>query len=160
MSGLNISDLESGGKSWTPEEIGDKISGKIALVERRQQRDFTTGDPLNWDDGSPRLLTYIELQTDERDPEIEDDQGIRALYAKGGNYDVAEGKGQAMEKAIVAAVKAAGAKSIDEGAKLTVAQTGRAKATVRGYQPARLYTAKYEAPTASVDVDDLFSDDD
>ena len=155
---VNISDLESGGKSWTPEELGDKISGKIILVERRQQRDFTTGEGLNWDDGSPRLLTYIELQTDERDPEIEDDQGIRALYAKGGNYDVAEGKGQAMEKAIVAAVKAAGAKSIDEGAKLTVAQTGRAKATVRGYQPARLYTAKYEAPTASVDVDDLFDD--
>lgn len=153
---LPINEIASGGKAWSPETVGDKISGIIKLVERRQQRDFTTGDPLTWSDGSPRMLTYIELETDLRDSD--EDDGVRALYAKGGNFEVASGSGTALERAIVEAVKAAGATSIDEGAKLDVAHTGLAKPTTRGYQPAKLFTARYEAPKSSVGVDDLFDD--
>ena len=151
---LGLDEIGGGGKSWSPENVGDKIAGIIKLVERRQQRDFTTGDPLEWSDGSPRMLTYIEIETDERLDE--DDDGVRALYAKGGNYEVASGSGAALERAIVDAVKLAGAKSIDEGATLQVVHTGLAKPTTRGYQPAKLYTAKYTPATSSVDVGDLF----
>ena len=158
MSSVPINEIASGGKFWSPENLGDKISGIIKLVERRQQRNFTTGDPEVWSDGKPKMLTYIELETDRR--ESDDDDGVRALYCKGGNFEVATGSGVALEKAIVEAVKAAGAASIDEGARLAVAHTGLAKPTTRGYQPAKLYTAQYEAPKASVAVSDLFSDDD
>ena len=156
--GLQINEIASGGKAWSGEEIGDKIGGKIKLVERRQQRNFTTGEPEFWSDGNKKMLTYIELETAERDPERDDDDGVRALYAKGGNFEPANGNGQAMERAIVDAVKAAGATSLDEGAELQVAMTGLAKPTTRGYQPAKLYTAKYTAPKSSVAVDDLFGD--
>lgn len=154
--GMQISEITSGGKAWAGDVIGDKVGGKVRLVERRQQRDFTSGDPLTWSDGSPRMLTYIEIETNLRDSE--DDDGVRALYAKGGNFEPAQGTGAAMERAIVDAVKAVGASSIDEGADLQVAFTGLAKPTTRGYQPAKLYTAKYTPPTTSVDVGDLFSD--
>ena len=158
MSGLDLNEIGSGSKAWSTDTMGDAVKGRIRLAERRQQRGFDGGAPLTWDDGSPRMLTYIELETDLRDPDSDDDDGVRALYAKGGNFEVAEGKGTSMERAIVDAVKKAGASSIDVGAILTVGYTGVAKRTNRAYQPAKLYTAKYEPPTKSVDIGDLFDD--
>ncbi len=151
---LALNEIGGGSKSFPFENVGDKVAGIIKLVERRQQRSFDGGTPLTWDDGSPRLLTYLEIETDLRDSD--DDDGVRALYAKGGNFEAASGSGQALEKAIVDAVKKAGASSIDAGARLAVAFTGVGKATTRGFQPPKLFTAQYEPPRASVDVDDLF----
>lgn len=152
MSGLDIGDIAGGGKAAQFDEIGDKVSGKITLIERRQQRAFEDGAPLSWDDGTPRMLTYVELQTDERADD--DDDGIRACWMKGGNFEIAEGKGLSAEAALVAAAKEAKAKTIDEGGKLTVVFSGRGKPTVRGYQPSKLWVMRYEAPTSSIDVDD------
>lgn len=151
---LGLNEIGGGGKSFPFDNVGDKVSGIIRTVERRQQRSFDGGTPLTWDDGSPRMLTYLEIETTLR--EGDDDDGVRAIYAKGGNFEAAQGNGQAMEKAIVDAVKKAGARSIDEGARLAVAFTGIGKSTTRGYQPPKLFTASYEPPKASVDVDDLF----
>jgi hypothetical protein len=154
---VGLNEIGGGGKSFPFNEIGDVARGRIVNVERRQQTSFDGNEKLTWDDGSPRMLTYIEIQTDLR--EDDDDEGIRALYAKGGNFEAAEGKGQSMEKAIVDAVKKAGCKSIDEGAELTVGFTGKAKPTTRGFQPAKLFVAQYKAPVASVSDDDLFAED-
>lgn len=154
--GLEIGEIAGGGKSFQFDEIGDKCSGKITLIERRQQRAFDSGEPLTWDDGTPRMLTYIEVQTSERVDE--DDDGVRALYCKGGNYEIAEGQGLSAEQALVQAAKDAKVKTLDEGGDLDMVFSGRAKATVRGYQPAKLYVARYKAPTSSVDMGDLFED--
>lgn len=151
---LSLNDLSGGSKSWAPEEIGDKITGTIVSVKRVQQTDFTTGTPLEWNDGSPRMQTVVELQTDET--VNGDDDGIRSIWLKGGrNFEAAEGEGKSGEVALAEAAKAAGASSIDEHAKLTMAMTGRSKPTTRGYQPAKLYTGKYTAPKASISLDDL-----
>lgn len=155
MSGLNINDLEGGSKSWKPENIGDRIKGKIIGVKRVQQTDFTTGAPLEWSDGSPRLQTVVELQTNLE--ETGDDDGVRSIWLKGGrNYEAAEGSGKSGEVALADAAKDAGAMSIDEHADLDVVMTGRSKPTTRGYQPAKLYTMKYEPPRASVSANELF----
>ena len=153
---FNIGEIASGGKAFPFEEIGDKVVGTIKLIERRQQTSFENNTPLFWDNGDPRMLTYVELETDLRDDD--DDDGVRALYCKGGNFEAAEGQGLSAERAIVEAAKKAGLKEIDQGAKLSVAFTGRGKATTRGYQPPKLFTMKLEAPKASVAVDDLFDD--
>jgi hypothetical protein len=154
---VGLSEIGGGGKSWSPETIGDKISGVIRLVERRPQREFGTGKDLTWDDGRPRLLTYVELETDIK--EDDDDDGVRALYAKGGkNFEAAQGSGTSMEVAIAEAVRAAGEKAIEEGATLAVQYTGIAKPTTRGYQGANLFRAQYKAPVSSVQADDLFGD--
>ena len=78
---MDINELDGGGKAWSPDKVGEKLDGVITLIERRQQRSFDGGAPLTWDDGSPRMLTYIELQTSEKDDA--DDDGVRALYLKG-----------------------------------------------------------------------------
>lgn len=155
---MDINEIAGGGKAWSPENIGDKLEGTITLIERRQQRSFDDGSPLTWDDGTPRMLTYIELQTAEKDDS--DDDGVRALYLKGGrNFEPAEGKGHAGEVALVEAAKKAGMSSVDEGAKLTIVHSGLAKKTSRSYLPAKLYVIRLEPGKSSVEVDDFDFDD-
>lgn len=154
MSGLAVGDIAGGGKAWSADNVGDKIVGEITLIERRQQRSFDGGSPLTWDDGSPRMLTYVEIETDLR--EGDDDDGVRALYLKGGkNFEPAEGKGLSGELALVEAAKKAGLSSIEPGCILTVAHSGVAKPTTRGYQGAKLYVMKLEPAKQSVSVDDF-----
>lgn len=154
-SSLSLTDLGGGsGKSWSP-EVGDKISGVIIGITREQQTDFQTGAPLSWSNGDPRMQTVVELQTDERVDD--DDDGVRSLWLKGGkNFEAASGSGHSGEVALAMAAKEAGADSIDEGARLQVVCSGLAKPTTRGFQPAKLYSMKYEAPKASVSAGDLF----
>lgn len=153
---VSLDELGGGGKSWQ-HDVGDKIDGTIVSIKRVQQTDFTSGEPLTWSNGDPRMQTVVELQTDLRDSD--DDDGIRTLWLKGGkNYEPQTGSGQSGEVALAQAAKDAGAKSIEEGARLQFRCTGLAKPTTRGFQPARLYTAKYTAPVQSVKADDLFDD--
>lgn len=153
---LALNELGGGSKSWNP-EVGDKISGTIVSVKRVQQTDFTTGKPITWDNGDPRMQTVVELQTEVR--EDDDDDGIRSLWLKGGkNFEAQTGSGHSGEVALAMAAKEAGAKSIDEGAKLQFVCTGLSKPTTRGFQPAKLYAAKYSPPVQSVQADDLFDD--
>lgn len=150
---VGINDIDGGGNAFQFDEIGDRVSGVITTVERRQQTSFEDNKPLTWEDGSPRMLTFVEVQTDLRDDD--DDEGLRTIYCKGGNFEIAEGSGLSAEKALAKAAKDAGLKSIDEGMKLTMAFSGRSKSSVRGYQPAKLFVAKLEQPVASVSMDDL-----
>ena len=153
-----LNEMGGGGKSWSGAEIGDKIEGRIRLAERRQQTAFNSSERLTWDDGSPRMLTYLEIETSLRDDD--DDEGVRAFYAKGGrNYEPAQGTGTSAEVAIAEAVKAAGATAIEEGGTIAIMLSGFAKPTTRGYQPANLYRCQYKAPVSSVSVDDLFSNE-
>jgi hypothetical protein len=152
--GLDIGEISGGSKSFPFEEIGDRVGGRIRTVERRQQRSFDGGAPLTWDDGSPRMLTYIELETELHDDN--EDDGLRAVYCKGGQFEVAEGQGRSAEQALVEAARQAGVKTIEEGGTLRVVFSGRSKPTTRGYQPAKLFVMQYEPPRSSVSTDDLF----
>lgn len=48
-----------------------------------QQSDYQTGKLKFYDDGNPIMQVVIKIQTDRRDPNIKDDDGIRAIYAYG-----------------------------------------------------------------------------
>ena len=156
MAGFSVSELEGGSKSWKP-EMGDEIDGDIISIKRVQQTDFTSGEPLTWSDGSPRMQTVIELATGLTAGD--DDDGKRSVWLKGGNnFEPAQGKGFSGERALAEAAKAAGLTEIDEGAHLRIKCSGLAKPTTRGFQPAKLYVMELKAPKASVAVDDLFDD--
>lgn len=121
--------------SFKNKPYGTTYSGTVDRhPEVQQQTDFDSGKPLFWDDGKPKWQAKIVIQTDERDPKINDDDGLRAIYAKG-----------EVQKAIAAAVRAAGAKRVEPGGKLSLTFTGEGEAKGK-LNPPKLYAATYTPP--------------
>lgn len=147
-----------GGKSFKFEQIGDTIKGEIIRADKRQQTSMD-GQALTWDDGSPRWQIVVTIQTDAHDSD--DDDGVRMIYAKGGNFEVAKGEGTSMLNAIRDAVKNAvpdpAQQDLEPGDEIAVCYTGEAKAK-RGYSPAKLYVAGFKKATHSVKASDLFGE--
>lgn len=156
MQSANDFLMQEGGKAFQFEPLGAVCQGEVISAEVKQQTDVDTGERLTWNDGSPRNQLVITLQTKESNSE--DDDGIRVVYAKGGQFDIAEGEGMAMKPAIAKAVKEAGAKGIDPGGILGVAFTGLGVKKSRGMNAPKLYTAFYKPPTKSVSGSALFDE--
>jgi hypothetical protein len=114
---------------------GDSVSGPITTKpELMQQRDFASGDPLVWDDGTPRMQLKVIIDTGQTDPDIEDDDGLRALYLKRG-----------LLTAVRSALRKAGCRDLEVGGNLTVTYVGDGEA-IRGLNPPKLYSAVYTQP--------------
>lgn len=136
-----------GGTSWKPEVAGDKVVGIILSQEVKQQtepRKKGSSAPVKlrtYEDGSPMYQIIFRLQTDEIDDEIEDDDGVRVVFA---NYE--------LQKAIRLACQAAGIKPP------TTAIGGKLLCKVSGFhdnpyggKDVREYVAKYKAPDPVAD---------
>jgi hypothetical protein len=121
------------------ETIGDTVTGTVTREpEARQQKDFRTGTPETWKDGSPKMQVVVQLATDLRDPERPEDDGTRMVYIKGRH----------LTDAVRSAVRAARANGIHTGGRLSVTYIGDGQAE-NGLNPPKLYTARYEPPAAS-----------
>lgn len=132
--------------------IGGRVTGRVKAAKMAQATDIDK-KPKFFESGDPVMELVIDLQTDERDgPE---DDGVRRIYAGGGNWTVEEGTGTSMRDAIAAAMKAIDARSLDETIKLTVAYSGLGKQDKVGYSQPKLYVAKAEKVGGAVSVDDL-----
>lgn len=118
------------------EAIGDTITGTLidAEVAPITAPDGTVQTDKN---GNPKQQIIYTLQTDERDSEIEDDDGKRRVYAK-----------WAIQKAISECLTNAGLANIglQEGGKLTITHSSTQKASQKGYSDIKLYTAEYAPP--------------
>jgi hypothetical protein len=146
---IPLSDLESS-PSAKFTELGDTCKGTVRTIDHRQQTDMA-GKPRTFDDGSPMMQYVIGIE--------QDDGEVLGVFAKGGKYQADEGSGQSMLGAIGAAVREAGASSVEVGGQLAVAFTGKAK--LSGGREAKLYKASYRPPTpatASIPAADLFGD--
>ena len=99
-----------------------------------QELDFDTREPKFWDDGKPKLLTVIKIQTELRVDD--DDDGVRTIFAK-----------FKLRDAIRDAVKAAGAKGVLPGGFLSVTYVADEpkKPGHRG-KAIKLYSATYVPP--------------
>lgn len=119
--------------------VGDTHRGRIVEMTTRQQKSIK-GELLTWDDGSPKMMAVLTIQTDERDPSIEDDDGKRRLFVKGD-----------MVRAVREAVRGAGRKMVELGGEVAVQYTGDGQARGVGYNPPKLYRAGYKPPAVAVD---------
>ena len=120
---------------------GAKVSGIVTAMEKQQQRNLDTGEPMCWEDGNPKWQIVITLQTSERDPEIPGDNGLRKLYAKG-----------QMQAAIRDAVRASGHIGTLVRGVLVVQYYADGEASKRGFNPPKQYRARFEPP-APVEFD-------
>lgn len=62
---------------------GDSVTGVIEKIETTQVNDFQTKQPAYWNDGRPREQIHVIIQTQLRDPSVDDDDGRRSLWIKG-----------------------------------------------------------------------------
>jgi hypothetical protein len=115
--------------------IGDKATGTVLRVEKREDLDFITREVRTWPSGDKRYIYLFELETSE---------GIRSLYVKG-----------FLEKAIKEAGRAALVKTL-VGCTLTVEFIGLGESKTKGFAAPKLFKAHVKpAPVSSVTVDDL-----
>lgn len=120
---------KSEGKSKSLKTVGEFIEGTVVNTDVVHKTKFGTTDKEYYDDGKPVLQYMVAIQTAERDPEIEDDKGIRRFYCS------SEAK-----KAIAAAVKAQGLKGLPVGAHIRITHTGT-EPSKGGGSPKKLYSA-------------------
>jgi hypothetical protein len=120
----------SGGGAYAKfPNVGDTIVGTIVTVHPPEpQTDFETQAPIEG-----KFQVRIDLQTELRDPDMDNDDGMRTVYVKGW-----------MTGAIADALHAANAKDPQPGAKLTITRTGNAPPRRPGIQGAYQYSAVYE----------------
>jgi hypothetical protein len=132
--------LKSGGVASAKfDQVGAAVSGVLTHVEKQQQRDMDTGKPKFWDDGKPREQIVAHVQTTLRDPAVDNDDGVRALYIRGN-----------MLKAVREALRTAGA-GLQIGGELLVAYTGDGERPRPGFNPPKLYAARYTPPAVTID---------
>jgi hypothetical protein len=128
--------LMSGGTPWAKfPVIGSEVDGiVVSEPEARQQRDYDDNTPLTWPNGDPRMEVVVDLDTAERDPNVEGDTGRRALHIKG-----------FMTEAVRKAVRAVGADGLEIGGRLRVRYTADGEKKGRN-DPPKLYAAVYARP--------------
>ncbi len=136
--------LDGGGYPTVSFEVGTLVKGEILDLTVQQQRDFATGLPKTWPDGNPMEQLVIAIQTDLRDPSIEDDDGKRRIFIDN----------KRKREAVAAAKKASGAK-LARGGMIAMKCTGEEPSKTPGFRAAKTYVAQYRPPTADGAANDL-----
>lgn len=120
----NANDVLMGGggaPSWKFTEPGTTRTGVIkAPPQAHQEKDYDPnnpggGKPKFYPSGDPIMGITVEVQTDERDPSIEDDDGARTFWIEG----------RYLKDAVRTAIRGAGAPGLQVGGRITVTFTHR-----------------------------------
>jgi hypothetical protein len=114
------------------DEPGTTVAGLVISQELTVQKDPKTGKPKMRQGNPIRQLEVVILTGWQTDP---DDDGARKLFVRGN-----------LQKALRAAILAAGDDDLRIGARLTIQYTGTGQAFNADYAPPKLYKAKYEPP--------------
>lgn len=144
--------MGSGAKAFPFDSIGDRVKGVIVEMKKRQQTDMQTGEPAFWTNGDPKMMLHVTLQTELQTED--DDEGMRSVYLRGGNFTPAKGKGTSSLIAVKDAVRRANSE-IEIGGTLTLEYSGEARSSSKGFNPAKLYVADYAPANHSVDLDEM-----
>lgn len=132
---MTLGGFFGGGKGITwPEQPPKTVTGTITTVHPPEPvNDPKTGLPTD------RKQVRIELETTERDPDQQFDDGARTLYVK--SY---------MRSAIGDALRRAGAKEPEIGGTLTVTFVRTEPADRPGLSPSKHFEAVYAPPSKGV----------
>jgi hypothetical protein len=146
--------MGNGAKAFPFENMGDTVTGQIVEMKKQQQTDLDTGEPQFWKNGDPKMMLRITLQTDASDSS--EDEGLRAIYLRGGNPTAVKGKGTSSLVAVKEAVKKSGATDgIQVGGTLTLQYAGEGEKPNRAFNAPKLYVASYKPPAYGIDMDEM-----
>lgn len=144
---MNSFDLGGGGNAFQFETPGDSVTGKITVIEEQQQTDMDSGQPAFWENGQPKMMVRVELQTELRNPVDPGDDGKRSVYLKGSKKPESK---SSMAAAIEAVKSSTGARTLQVGGTFTLTYSGDGVASRRGYNAPKQYEATYQAPTVDL----------
>jgi hypothetical protein len=116
------------------DQPGAEVSGRVVHRETRLQTVFGTNEVKHWPSGDPMYQLVVHIQTTQRNPMIENDNGVRAIYIKGKNFT----------DAVRDAVKLAGAPGIEVGGQIRVIYTGDDMASKAPIKP-KMFAVQYLA---------------
>lgn len=136
--------------------IGTKYTGTVLEITQEQQTSLTDSSPVTWDDGTPKMQVVIKVQvtdgpTGKYDKDlgkwlpVEDDNGVRYLFAKGGLFTAMKNARREIGF------------PLEVGAVLTVEHTGVGKASQAGWNAPKKFTATYGKPVAAPADEDPFA---
>lgn len=126
--------------------IGSVVAGYVTAKPRKTEQRDVDGKPKTFDDGTVRMQVLIELKTNERSPDIVDDDGSRTLWCK---WEI--------QKAVSQAMIDAGVRRIEVGGYLEVGRSHDLPPAKRGYKPTQTFVAKYTPPSQVAADDALYS---
>jgi len=132
--------------SFKDVKIGTAYTGIINDLQTVQVRDFASGEPKFWDDGKPQLQIQVTLDTELRDPEIEDDNGERRVYLFGQKLNAAK-----------QALKDSGLGKFEIGMEFTIKFAGEKPAKTKGFNPVKLYEISIKKSKSNPAVDAILS---
>lgn len=113
---------------------GTRVTGIVLSEPEQKQQMNKKMELLTWDNGDPRWVILVVLQTDLRDPARPDDDGKRTLWIGG-----------RMQKVMREAIRDAGAPGLEIGARVTVDY-------IDDDGDAKVYACRYERPPARANV--------
>ena len=116
------------------------VKGKESVQARDDEGKLET-----WDNGDPKWVVVVTVQTDWRHPEIEDDDGIRYLWLKGSK----DPSKKTLMSSTIAAYTAAGCSKLEIGGELSMAWVGEGIKSSPTRNPPKFYEAKF-VPAADV----------
>lgn len=131
----------AGGKAFSfKDAMGVIFKGELVSTPvEKDQIDPATETVKTFDDGTPRKVIVFTLQTDLRDPDNPEDDGLRTLWAK---HEQVKAIGRAMREAKV--------KTLDVGGTLEIAWTGEVPPKRAGLHPTKTFQARWTPPAPSV----------
>jgi hypothetical protein len=130
-----------GGRAAKFPTIGTTITGTIKNVHPPEpQRDIKTGAEL-----TGKTQVRIELVTNDRDPDIDDDDGTRTLYVRGW-----------MKGAIGDALRKAGTRKPNIGDTLSITYTSDGTPPQPGFNGPKLFDATY-TPKGAASTEQFFT---
>lgn len=133
--GSPVAKFETVGQTWSGKIVSEPVAYQVT--------DFQTKTPKTYPSGDPIMGVKVEIQTDVRDPAVEDDDGRRRIFLDG----------KRIKEAVRDAVVNAGATGLAIGGTLTVTYTGDGTPASRGVSAPKLYAASYTPPAAAALTD-------
>lgn len=124
--------------------VGYVLDGIVTQRPRKAEQRDVDGKVKTFEDGTVRMQVLIEVQTSLRDPDVNDDDGLRTIWCK---WEI--------QKAVSQALLDAGVKRVEIGGRLQVGRSQDEPPAKRGYQPTQKFVAKYTPPATA--ADDMFA---
>lgn len=147
MTNMSLDQFFNGGggaPSFKFAKPGDSVTGKITDLQLVQQRAYSPtglGELKTWPSGDPMMQLNVTLQTDLRDPSLEDDDGKRRVYIDG----------RRIREAVKDAYTKAGTDGLAVGGTYTQTFTGYDPKSQNPQNPAKLYEVVYRPPSPSAE---------